>query len=217
MIKIVSVFNALRWLKERRQKKTLGKSSDRTQTNRVTERSARKAMERREIGGDTSEERRRSTMARGYTFCGPIHQIGCGMFRVISQPFWWVGPQNWSSRRFRFPPSRYIPVESITYATHLEVKRVERITMKRSTGRSPGMSHPHLRHQILQEINLVIYSKYHRAKLRIGRDGIGRNAIQSSNWLWRVAPLNFISQPFLTIWIAVLRIAFSAYTVRHMT
>lgn len=21
------------------------------------------------------------------TFCGPIHQIGCGMFRVISQPF----------------------------------------------------------------------------------------------------------------------------------
>lgn len=112
---------------------------------------------------------------------------------------------------------RDIPVESITYATHLEVKRVERITMKRSTGRSPGMSHPHLRHQILREINLVIYSKYHRAKLRIGRDGTGRNAIQSSNWLWRVAPLNFISQPFLTIWIAVLRIALSAYTVRHVT
>lgn len=30
-----------------------------------------------------------------------------------------------------------------------------------------------------------------------------RNAIQSSNWLWRVAFLDFISQPFLTIWIAV--------------
>lgn len=29
------------------------------------------------------------------------------------------------------------------------------------------------------------------------------NAIQSSNWLWRVAFINVISQPFLTIWIAV--------------
>lgn len=36
-----------------------------------------------------------------------------------------------------------------------------------------------------------------------------RNAIQSSNWLWRVASLNFISQPFLTSWIAVLCIVFS--------
>lgn len=76
------------------------------------------------------------------------------------------------------------------------------------------MLYPHLRHQILQEIILVIHSKYHRAKLRIGRDSTGRNAIQSSNWLWRVAPLNFISQPFLTIWIAVLRIALPAYAVR---
>lgn len=43
----------------------------------------------------------------------------------------------------------------------------------------------------------------------------GKNAIQSSNWLWRVAPLNFISQPFLTIWIAVLRIGFSVYIARR--
>lgn len=53
-----------------------------------------------------------------------------------------------------------------------------------------------------------------RAKLH-PTSSIRRNAIQSSNWLWRVASLNFISQPFLTSWIAVLCIAFSSLSAQE--
>ena len=46
--------------------------------------SARQRKRERERQWDTNDIYRHRNEN---TFCGPIHQIGCGMFRVISQPF----------------------------------------------------------------------------------------------------------------------------------
>lgn len=66
--------------------KKWGKSNDRTEGKRRG-RHARREKSDGEARDDTLEVPPLEYRERGYTFCGPIHQIGCGMFRVISQPF----------------------------------------------------------------------------------------------------------------------------------